>query len=95
MVLDRDGLGRCYPCLALDAPSTASVLMSLQGDFLSVVSAGGIIRVLVARADTHEEDSKGRDRCCKDGAASLGRRPDSKGGTEPYFKLLVRFHAYE
>jgi len=94
VVFDRDGLVRCYACLALDAPSTASILMGLQGNFLSVVSAGGIIRVLIARTDTHEEDAKGRDRCCKDGAASFGRRPDSKGGTEPYFKLLVRFHAF-
>lgn len=80
--------------LALNASSTASILVCLQSDCLSIIGAGGIIRVLVARADTHEEDTEGGNRGGEDCAACFSGGPDGKSRAEPYYhqgQLLLKY----
>lgn len=63
--------------------------MSLQSDCLSVIIAGVVVGLLIARADTHEKDAKGRNRGSKDRAACFSRSPDCEGGAEPYVSWLT------
>lgn len=81
--------------LTLDALSAASLLVGLQSDCFPIISVGSVIRVLVAGADTHEEDAKGGNRCCEDRAACFGRSPDCQSGAEPYNSYFVKSISYQ
>jgi hypothetical protein len=73
--------------LDYDATSTAIVLVGLQGDLLSLVATGRFVCVVVARANSDEEDTKGRDGGGENGETCLDGGPDCDGRTKPCLNL--------
>lgn len=70
-----------------DATSTDLVLVGSQGDLLSLVAAGRFVGVVVARANSDEEDTKGTDERGENGETCLDRGPNPDGRTKPRLNL--------
>lgn len=74
--------------LDYDTAGTALVLVRLQSNLLSLIAARRFVGVVVARANSDEENTKGRDGGGENSEACLDGGPDHDGRREPCLNLL-------
>jgi hypothetical protein len=67
-----------------NAPSTAPFLVGLQGNLFPIIAVGRIVCVIVAGADSNEENTEGGNRGGENSKTCLDGCPDCDRRTEPY-----------